>query len=135
MVTAPASNPNVLVVDDDLSMCEMLAVSLRSEGFDVATLTSPREALERLGIEDFDVVVADLNMQGMSGLDLCREIVAVQPDLPVVVITEPRERRLGDPRRGTARPAHGARRAKRTPSSGDVGRTGVSWPAARFSRA
>ena len=83
----PAMSTRVLVVDDEIGMCEMLATSLSSEGFDVAYRTSGAEALALLGTEDFDVVVTDVNMRGMSGLELCADVVSAQPDLPVVVIT------------------------------------------------
>jgi len=77
----------VLVVDDEIGMCEMLATALGSEGFDVQFRTSGAEALGLVGTEDFDVVVTDLKMRGMGGLELCAGIVSAQPDLPVVVIT------------------------------------------------
>jgi two-component system response regulator HydG len=77
----------ILVVDDDRSMCEMLATSLGPQGFEVAFRTSGTEAIEAIGADDFDAIVTDLNMRGMSGLELCERIVAAQPDLPVVVIT------------------------------------------------
>ena len=77
----------VLVVDDDRDLCEVLDVRLGRLGYQTAWSTSAEEALERVLAEDFDVVVTDLQMQGLNGLELCERIVSNRPDLPVVVIT------------------------------------------------
>jgi two-component system response regulator AtoC len=77
----------VLIVDDDRSMCELLDAGLTRRQFGTAWRTSGDEAIALLGDEDFDVVVTDLNMQGLNGIELCERIVANRPDVPVVVIT------------------------------------------------
>ncbi|HXJ32413.1 MAG TPA: sigma-54 dependent transcriptional regulator [Candidatus Eisenbacteria bacterium] len=77
----------VLIVDDDKSMCETLAVALGKRDFEVRWTTAAAEALEILGASDVDVVLTDLNMRGMNGLELCERIVANRPDVPVIVIT------------------------------------------------
>ena len=66
----------VLFVDDDRGVCEWATTGLGRRGFSVTARTSPSEALELLGAEDFDVVVADLIMPGLNGLELCERIVA-----------------------------------------------------------
>jgi len=78
---------SVLVVDDDASMCETLDVGLAPRGFAVRWTTSPAEALDLLGNDGFEVVVTDLNMRGMNGIELCAQIAANRPDVPVIVIT------------------------------------------------
>jgi two-component system response regulator HydG len=78
---------SVLVVDDDASMCETLAVGLEPREFAVRWTTSPTEALDLLAGGSFDAVVTDLNMRGMNGIELCGRIAADRPDLPVIVIT------------------------------------------------
>jgi DNA-binding NtrC family response regulator len=77
----------ILIVDDDESMCDLLQVSLSPTGFDVVTRTVPQEGLDLLGREEFDAVVTDLNMRGISGIELCTRLSESQPDLPVIVIT------------------------------------------------
>ncbi len=77
----------ILIVDDEQSMCEMLAADLRRRGFTVAWYTSASAAFAALPNEDCDVVLADLNMPGMSGIELCERIVANRADVPVVVMT------------------------------------------------
>jgi len=78
---------SVLVVDDDPEMGRFLATALGKRGLAVTVCGSGDEAFARLAGEDFDVVLTDLAMRGMSGLELCQRIVANRPDLPVVVMT------------------------------------------------
>ena len=77
----------ILIVDDERSMCETLAAGLTPRGFAPQWTTSGDEALALMQGEEFDTVLTDLNMRGMSGLELCERIAANRPDIPVVVIT------------------------------------------------
>ncbi len=77
----------VLIVDDDRSMCEMLEADLQLRDFVCRWTTSPQEAFQLAKTEDYQVVLTDLQMPGMSGTELCGRIVANRPDVPVVVMT------------------------------------------------
>ncbi|HVN88099.1 MAG TPA: sigma-54 dependent transcriptional regulator [Candidatus Binatia bacterium] len=77
----------VLIVDDEPSMCETLEAGLTPKGFAIAWTTTATDALAQLAASDFDVVLTDLNMRGMNGLELCERVVANRPDIPVIVIT------------------------------------------------
>jgi len=77
----------VLLVDDDEGMCSMLEARLATRGFDVTSQTSPTRALEIFEQQDFDAVVTDVNMKGMTGVDLCRRLLEVRSSIPVVLIT------------------------------------------------
>jgi two-component system, NtrC family, response regulator AtoC len=77
----------VLVVEDDVSMSNMLEKGLRLEDFETRAVASARDALEAMNHEDFGVIVTDLNLGGMTGVELCRRIVEDRPDVPVIVIT------------------------------------------------
>ena len=77
----------VLVVDDDHAMGKMVVDRLLRRGYEAVGRNAGEEALALLLTEEFDVVVTDLRMPGMTGLDLCTRIVSHRPDLPVVVIT------------------------------------------------
>ena len=77
----------ILIVDDERSMCELIGADLRLRGLEVAWCTSAEEAFAKMPAGQFDVVVTDLNMPGMDGIDLCQRIVANHPDVPVVVMT------------------------------------------------
>ncbi len=86
-VRVTATKPRVMVVDDDRAMCEVLELGLRKRGFDVLWHTDPLEALRVLPNEDIEVVVADLNMPGLRGTELCSRVLANRPEVPVIVIT------------------------------------------------
>jgi two-component system response regulator HydG len=77
----------VLLVDDDASLCETLALGLRRRGCEVAWRTSAGEALELLRTDDCDVVVTDLHMRGVNGIELCERIADHRSGVPVVVLT------------------------------------------------
>jgi two-component system response regulator HydG len=77
----------ILIIDDDRSMCEVLETELRRREFDVAYVTSAQEALARFEQEDYGLVITDVNMAGMNGVELCRQLVARREDMPVIVIT------------------------------------------------
>jgi two-component system response regulator HydG len=78
--------PEVLAVDDDQNMRQLLEAGLRSS-FSVSTAASAENALELIRDREFDVVVADVNLHGASGLELCARVSELRPDLPVLVIT------------------------------------------------
>jgi DNA-binding NtrC family response regulator len=77
----------VLVIDDDQSMCELMAEVLASSGYSVEWRVRGDEGLELLRERDFDVVITDVNLETMNGLDLCRIVTENRPDTPVIVIT------------------------------------------------
>lgn len=77
----------VLVVDDDVLMCRFLECWLRRRGVAVVCETSPSDALERLALESFDVVVSDVNMEGLDGVAFSQRVSALHGDLPVILIT------------------------------------------------
>jgi DNA-binding NtrC family response regulator len=78
---------NVLVVDDEAVIREGLRRILEIEGFSVETSSSGNLALERLQDKDFDLVITDLKMPGMSGMEVLKTIKVLQPEVPVIIIT------------------------------------------------
>jgi len=77
----------VLIVDDEQSICDVLSISLKKEGYAVAAETNPRKALERLKREPFDLVLQDLKMPEMDGIDLLREIKKLREETVVIIMT------------------------------------------------
>ena len=77
----------ILVVDDEQETCDLLQMVLEREGYKVTTSTSAQHALELVGTEDFDLVLTDLSMPEMGGLELCERVLGTRPNVPVVVIT------------------------------------------------
>src|SRR4029453_5027347 len=82
-----AMSGRILIVEDDRSMGEMLEVDLRLRGFVTVWCPTAEAALAQWQHDDFDVVLTDLKLPGLHGLDLCERIVVNRPDIPVVVIT------------------------------------------------
>jgi len=76
-----------LIVDDERTMCELVEADLRLRGYEVESCTRPEDAFAKLREGGFDVVVTDLHMPGMDGIELCQRIVSNHPDVPVVVMT------------------------------------------------
>jgi DNA-binding NtrC family response regulator len=77
----------ILIVDDERSMGEFLTLLLSKEGYRTRATTSGREALEILRDEPCQLMISDLRMPEMSGLELIREARAHYPDMEVIVIT------------------------------------------------
>jgi DNA-binding NtrC family response regulator len=78
---------SVLVVDDDEDVREYLVDFLVAEGFDVTAIGNPQVAVERIRDEVFHLVVLDLMMPKLSGLDLLAQIRAVDDDIAVIILT------------------------------------------------
>ena len=77
----------ILVVDDENSMCEFMKIMLGKEGYDVDAEQDGRRAVERVAEKPYDLVIADLMMPKMSGLELMEEVRGDHPDLPFLVMT------------------------------------------------
>jgi len=78
---------SILVVDDDPDVCEYLQDFLTSEGYAVTVLDDATLVLDRLKEDEFHVVVLDLMMPKLSGLDLLQQIRAVDDDIGVIILT------------------------------------------------
>jgi DNA-binding NtrC family response regulator len=78
---------SVLVVDDDPDILEYLQDFLGAEGFEVTTLSDTSLAVERIRDEVFHLVVLDLMMPKVSGMDLLAQIRAVDDDIAVIILT------------------------------------------------
>jgi len=77
----------VLVVEDDAGIRRSLFETLGSLGFSVGEANNGEEALQRLRMVNYDVVLLDINMPGMGGKETCRRISQGYPQLPVIMLT------------------------------------------------
>jgi len=77
----------ILVVDDEAGMRKSLAIMLRREGYEVTQAAGGKEATEHLERDVFDLVIADLRMEPLSGLDLLRTVKQMSPDVEVILMT------------------------------------------------
>ena len=85
--TAPTARPRILVVDDEASIRDLLSKTLALADYDVDVAPDGREAVERLRMLAYDLLITDLKMPGMDGLGVIREARRLKADLPVIIIT------------------------------------------------
>jgi two-component system response regulator PilR (NtrC family) len=86
--TSTAAGPGrVLVVDDERSMRELLSIVLRRDGYDVMVAEDGAGALEILGRERVDILITDIRMPNMNGVELLREAKRIAPDIISIVMT------------------------------------------------
>lgn len=78
--------PLILVVDDDETIRDTL-YELLSEQYDCQTAPTAEQALTRLEVESYDVVLTDISMPGLSGLELLGHVRQKYPDTPVIIIS------------------------------------------------
>ena len=79
--------PNILICDDERSICEMLDITLRREGYKVETVNSGEAGLKKLDSALFDVVITDIRMPNVNGIEVLRHAHKVSPDSAVILIT------------------------------------------------
>jgi cyclic di-GMP phosphodiesterase len=85
----------VLIVDDEPAVCAMLKAKLQEEGFECETANSGEGAVEKMSKAPFDAVVSDLNMKGMNGLELLKEVVRQYRRQAFVMVTGENDVRVG----------------------------------------
>ncbi len=78
--------PKILVVDDDPAINEMLTIVLEAEGFQTQSVTDGAEAVDAFRAYDPDLILLDLMLPGVNGIDICREI-RKESAVPIVMLT------------------------------------------------
>jgi DNA-binding NtrC family response regulator len=81
------NNYRIMVIDDEKIVGDMAKLSLEQEGYAVETFLSGEPALARLGEQRFDVVVTDLKMKGIDGMEILRTVKQLYPETKVIMIT------------------------------------------------
>src|SRR5262249_13904145 len=84
---ADAMQGRVLIVDDERALCLALKGLLGKEGYQAEPTTSAEDALRQIGIGSFHVVITDLSMNGVGGMQVLEHARQVDPDLAVIMIT------------------------------------------------
>ena len=77
----------ILIVDDEHDICLLLARLMKSEGFEALVANDGETALKMVRLEEPDVLLADINMPDLNGLEVLKRVRELDPDLPVVMIT------------------------------------------------
>ena len=81
------STPRILVVDDEMIVCESCKRILEEEGYEVETALSGKEAFEKMKANPFDIVITDLKMPGIDGMEVLRTFRKEYPDSIIIMIT------------------------------------------------
>lgn len=84
---ATAGRPRVLVVDDEVTIRDLLSKTLALAEYDVDLAPDGRAALDRLRVIPYDLLITDLKMPGVDGLAVIREARRLKADIPVIIIT------------------------------------------------
>ncbi|HEX7356746.1 MAG TPA: response regulator [Ignavibacteriaceae bacterium] len=81
------SKPKILIIDDDETLCNVIGEELDQENYSVTCSLSGRDGLEKLRLDNFDLVILDNQMPEMDGYEVLLEIRNINPSLPVIIIT------------------------------------------------
>ena len=89
MISFPSSNPSkrILVVEDDKPMRDVLEIALGNGGFQVVTAADGNEALELAKLIHFDLVITDMIMPGMEGIETIMKLRAMAPKIRIIAIS------------------------------------------------
>jgi len=79
--------PRLLIVDDEENLRELYRLELQDEGYEVQTAANAKEAMGLLSTTNYDVIILDLQMPGMFGIDLLQAIKAKDKHQPVILNT------------------------------------------------
>src|ERR1051325_4462805 len=79
--------PRILVVDDEESIREFLDIMLRKEGYEVTCVEDGQRAIDMLKKKSFDLIISDLQMPNVTGIELLKHVKETQPDLLFMMIT------------------------------------------------
>ena len=85
-MTAPTRSQRILLVDDDAGVRDVVAFTLRREGFEVDEERDGRAALDAARGSRFEIVILDVMLPGLSGTDICRALRA-ESDVPILMLT------------------------------------------------
>ena len=77
----------IIVIDDEKIVCDMAKKILEAEGYEVETFTDSQLALERIKAQAFDLVITDLKMEHVSGMDILKEVNRLYPKTRVIMLT------------------------------------------------
>ncbi len=84
---AKKSRKRILVVDDEITVCKSIRQAIEREDYEVEMALSAEEALQKEEASPFDLIITDLMMPGMSGLDLLQHLKKKKPHVTVIMVT------------------------------------------------
>ena len=81
------SSKHILIVDDEASMRKNIIDLLSAKGFKISEADNGEDALDQIRVNQFDLILLDINLPGIDGLSALNEIKKDNPDLPVIIFT------------------------------------------------
>ena len=88
------NNGTILWADDEIDLLKPHIMFLKQKGYEVTTVSNGRDALDAVESNNFDLIILDENMPGISGLETLSQIKLTQPDVPVIMITKSEEENI-----------------------------------------
>lgn len=88
------SKEHILWADDEIDLLKPHILFLKNKGYEVTTVTNGRDALDIMQTQNFNLIILDENMPGISGLEALHEIKIAQPNVPVIMITKSEEENI-----------------------------------------
>ena len=79
--------PRVMVLDDETIVCERLRSTLEKSNLEVETFTDPNEAIKRIAEKFFPVLITDLKMKGLDGIEILKMVQKISSETKVIIIT------------------------------------------------
>jgi DNA-binding NtrC family response regulator len=79
--------PRVMVLDDETIVCERLRSTLEKSNLEVETFTDPNEAIKRIAEKFFSVLITDLKMKGLDGIEILKMVQKISSETKVIIIT------------------------------------------------
>ena len=87
-------NEMILIVDDDEPVRQLISCILAREGYQCTLATSAEDALEQLERQSFSLLISDINMPGITGIDLLRQVHEMYNDMAVIMVTAVNDRHV-----------------------------------------
>lgn len=84
----------ILWADDEIDLLKPHILFLKNKGYEVETVTNGRDALDAIATQNYNLIILDENMPGISGLEALQQIKISQPNVPVIMITKSEEENI-----------------------------------------
>lgn len=88
------SKEHILWADDEIDLLKPHILFLKNKGYEIETVTNGRDALDMIQSQNFNLIILDENMPGISGLETLQQIKLLQPNVPVIMITKSEEENI-----------------------------------------
>lgn len=84
----------ILIIDDEPNVCQFIGEFLEFKGYEISSAYSGEKALALLGDNSFDLILLDLIMPGMNGLEVLEEIKRTEKDIPIIIVTGVKDKKV-----------------------------------------